>query len=203
MDVLKTMMFIHIAKNGGTTMEAILNENQTIIRRDSFGSRKHFFGNKRDLSPWHMTPEMYEHFLHRKYDSIGFKKRFCILRNPIDRYESCQEFTRGTFVKPFDYLLNIYSQDFKTVLWDEELVHRMPQHMFLYYRNGTVQCDCAITMEKLGSLTNITRNKSRKKTYSLKDNVNFHKLYHKDLLLWNLALNEKNLCFTPPIFHSY
>lgn len=204
MDILKTMMFIHIAKNGGTTIETILDKNKTIMKRDGFTLRNNFFGHKRDVSPWHMTPEMYEHFLKKKYNTDGLNKRFCILRHPIDRYESCQVFSRGGFVKPFDYLINVYSQDFKSVLWDEELVHRMPQHMFLYYRNGTVQCDCAITIEKLNNITKVKKNTERHiKKHEIKDKVNFHKLYHKDFLLWDLASKEKHLCFQPLSFWNY
>ena len=197
-DMLKSMMFIHIPKIAGSTMEAILGKNQLIISRPHPPPPKNFLDSRSGwVSPWHMPPDMYEHLLGRKYNSNRLKKRFCIVRNPIDRYISDMYWSKNRFKTPIAKLAEKYAQNWSAVRWNEELVHRMPQHMFIFSRSGHVQCDCVIAIERLKNVTDIVKNDDKNKM-SHHDFVlphGFFALYSADRMIWSSALQYHDLCY--------
>ena len=115
--------------------------------------------------PWHLAPDVFEWLYGRRIESFGShqtsRPRWCVVRNPSDRYASCvawdhaehprskqyrtppvdlaQELARGRFNVPWQGI------DGATDLHGEELSHRQPQHWFVWDEHGDVQCDCVVS----------------------------------------------------------
>ena len=194
-DILQSMMFIHIPKNGGTTMEAVLKNQQTIISRPHAAIPRNFLSPHSGwVSPWHMPPDMYEEIMKQRYNSKGFEKRFCIVRNPIDRYISDMHWSNWAFRTPFAKLAEMYAQNWAAVRWTEEAVHRMPQHMFVFSRSGHVQCDCIIAIERLKNITSVKKNTHNIAHSPFELPEGFFALYSADHMIWSAALKNHSLC---------
>lgn len=190
MDVLKTMMFIHIPKTGGTSLEdRFLRKEQTIISRH-WPPRGHNW-----RSPWHMPVHMYENSYHRPYNSVNLTKRFCVVRHPEDRFLSCRAWS-PTWNRSFESLIDTYRRKQTRDIHTEETLHRMPQHMFVYAPNGSVNCDCVVSIEKLKREFPVTvNNRTHEGGYNFSDA--FYRLYRQDFLLWSAASQSRDFCFYP------
>ena len=193
------MMFIHIPKNAGSTIEQLLSKNQSIISRHKERIPGNFMSPSSGWrSPWHMPPDLYEAIYKRKFNTRGFHRRMCIVRNPLERYASCQAWSRNVWHTSMSELASVYSSNWSSVTWNEELLHRMPQHMFVFARTGDVQCDCIVAIEKLKNYTSVHKNSA--KHFNSIVPVGFESLYAADYLLWKEALRNPEVCHSVPPF---
>jgi hypothetical protein len=217
--VLKTHAFIHIPKTGGTTIEALAPGQFSVYKQTQDCCK--LGGNPsvpialkwccKPASPWHMVPDLLPRYLNRTVYRLG-APRWCIVRHPADRWESCVAWSRGPRSEhlngtwfghpatPPAELLRTFSDGRHSVQeWTEELVHRQPQHWYVWDEHGGVQCDCVVAFEKLGTLTD-----TRKKASAHADTVGagelpapLQLLYKMDAHLWRLAQETDQFCFRP------
>ena len=182
--------FIHIPKTGGTSFESRLGADQAIIHRFNKPPTHPW------LSPWHFPPDLYEKYYGVKFDRPLHNGRFCIIRDPVERYSSCQNWSKGKFKRSAISLASDYL-NWNSVTPTEELLHRMPQTMFIFDRKGQVQCDCVISFNKL-SLFNVPKINSRPHHHMTMPKE-FEYLYRHDALLFSAASKEKNVCYHPSL----
>ena len=213
------MMFLHIPKTGGSTLESILRASQVVVKQSwwkkGFPSHhsigEHLVGHELHLTatPWHLPPDVVQDVFHHALP----EGRFCIIRNPADRYESCVNdwnFRVLGVVEDGDYGKNRTDADVarallsgrSSVVWDHELTHKQPQHWFVWASDGQVQCDCVVAFERIHVLT--TKHKhSRGVAHATKTQLpeSLAELYRADWLLWRLARNSPSLCYRPAALH--
>ena len=164
-------------------------------------------------SPHHMTPDVARDHLSKTFHQNS--PRWCIVREPTARHVSDQAWgwshkgNATTSIKPAWYglrnipsgeLLQIFGQGRRNVTWNEELLHRQPQHWYVWDDDGRVQCECVVAFEKLSLFTT----KHLKRSHSSHSNSTgpsydaaLQRLYSLDLQLWKLANQAATLCYTP------
>lgn len=195
---IRRYMFIHIPKTGGSSIESEKWSNCILKRHLEVPPLNFWSASSNWSSPWHFPPDLYELRYNQPFNIKYAEKRFCVVRNPIDRFASCVSWSVHHWHTPLTHLLHTYlNRTSPLIHWNEELLHRMPQHMFVWDTHGEVQCHCVVAFEKLSNLTSITRNKSP--AHTQKDSLpnGFHDLYAMDFLLWEDAIASKDLCYTP------
>lgn len=197
--VLESMMFIHIPKTAGTSIKQQVTTNQTIISRPHPRVPPNFrFAKSGWSSPWHMPPDMYEQMFRKRFNSEGYDQRFCVIRNPVDRYWSDHAWIQGFWNTSLRELSEMYAKDWSAVRWTEEALHRMPQHMFVWSRLGFVQCHCVVPFEYVGNLTSIRTNVARPfRSTTSELPKHFFALYDIDHVLWKRALQDNGYCHRP------
>lgn len=191
---LTNMTFIHIPKTGGTSVEALLTKEQAVFHRYKKPPSSPW------LSPWHFPPDLFEMQYGVSYDRPPRTERFCVVRAPEERFRSCQLWSRGRYLANRTTLEQAYGHWSRTTP-TEELLHRMPQHMFVWTSDGRVQCQCVIAFEKMTRLLSVHLNK---RTPSVTNNTEMNRhwramqsLYRQDESLHMQALRSKQLCYRP------
>ena len=184
------MTFIHIPKTGGSSIEAQLSAQAAVFHRFPKPPSRPW------LSPWHFPPDLFE----ARYRQTLKPPRFCVIRDPADRYRSCQAWSKN--VSDTKFHLSASEVAVRALEWrkvTEELLHRLPQHMFIFSRSGHLQCECVVAFEKLGLLFkngSVVVNKSIHKS-SVKLPKDFANLYRFDTILHRAALSSRSTCFRP------
>ena len=141
------MFFLHIPKNGGSTLEAWLQPRQTVyhtwLQRCNDSRLRQVFhqswGKPAEMmragwvSPWHLPPDLYRWRCGVEVapPDIFSSRRFCVVRNPVDRYTSELHWHQGSasiwFPNPPWRLRELLAHSRFAVTWTEELVHMQPQ----------------------------------------------------------------------------
>ena len=176
---------------------------------------RHPFGPMRPhISPWHLPPDIYEWVYGVAFNPAKLPT-FCIVRSPKERFVSDALWAEHQVPAFSSSGAEIFEQlkQGASSSWTEETLHRMPQHMFVWSANGSVQCDCVVAFEKLSRVTSIHTNMARKnatraaelaavyqydeETSKTAFSSSFAKMYEMDLLLWERAKATPDLCYQP------
>lgn len=190
---VRRMNFIHIPKTGGTTVESLLPKKHALKHRYPKPPSDPW------LSPWHFPPDLYED----KYNDTFKAPRFCIVREPNERFLSCESWSRGRY---HTSATELTLQALEGRAPSEEMLHRMPQHMFVFARTGRLQCECVVAFEKMGHLvynnrgtTALILNKAKRRVNNAtRMPADFAHLYRVDFSLHREALRAWNICYRPP-----
>ena len=106
----------------------------------------------------------------------------------------------------FDNIRIVNQSKQRPIFWTEEMLHRMPQHFYVWDHAGRMQCDCVVPIEKLHLITSKKENVRQRKplAFNVSDLPDgFFRLYAADFVLWNAAKRVKGeLCYTPMPFES-
>ena len=227
--MLQTHAFIHIPKTGGTSIEKITNEKLSVYAQAKDCCR-YEVGSQvqqccRPASPWHLAPDVLS-TIHQERISPHWhvasvfandRPRWCIVRNPAERFASCNAWSHskhpdhanltgdwwGQPPVPTARLVQIFSQSRFGILWTEELAHKQPQSWFVWDEDGRVACNCVVAFEKLGAVTqkramNTTRveaPRNPREADPLPQPLRL--LYALDQYLWRLAVQSEQFCHTP------
>ena len=178
--VIRNMMFIHIPKTGGMSMQALLSRPQSLWQQTARDDRGRFVLDLRALGPrwlskWHLPPDVYMRLTNKSVDAMmaQHSSKFCIVRDPAERYQSELKWQRtplphakaaangwawaknqrelyGFRLSP-EELANTLSLGRFRQTWTEEIIHMQPQHWFVWDEEGRAQCDCVIAFEKLSA----------------------------------------------------
>lgn len=139
------------------------------------------------------------------------RPRWCVVRNPIfTRWQSDVAWGGGNgkwfgaaSVSPTD-LLTIFGRSRREALpWTEELLHKQPQHFFVWAADGRVQCDCVVAFEKLHLFAGEKRwngrpHRSADPQFSQEGlHPALELLYSLDVQLWASARQTDELCYRP------
>lgn len=180
------MNFIHVPKTGGTSIESKLTAKTAVFHR---------FKYPNTASPWHFPPDLFEARFKQPFPA----PRFCVIRDPADRYASCQAWSKWSFRLSAN---EIARQALEWRHVHEELLHRMPQHMFVFSRNGSLQCECVVAFEKIGLLFAAQPVVMNNVTHSPSDVLpkDFADLYRFDTILHRAARSSPNICFRPAAY---
>ena len=165
-----------------------------------------------------MAPDVLPLFLNRTVYTPG-APRWCIVRNPMERWASCLTWRRGpnlTFPSgtwfgrastPPEKLLRVLSAGRGQIAWTEELAHLQPQSWFVWDGLGCVQCECVVAFEQLPFLTSRTVRNSAHASGASVGIEQYEQLppplrllYALDLYLWQLAwqlVNTSQFCYRP------
>lgn len=206
--VLRTMNFIAVPKTGTTSLESTVAATSLVKCSvlhccDWWEKEPHRTACCKRGSPWHLAPDVFRSIFARQKVSMwsGTRKRFCVVRNPAERYASDEAWFRMT--KPYStrplpgQLNSALAHGRFRVAWDEELVHKQPQHWFVWDAEGRVQCECVVAFEKLGQLTRAHHLPSAHGDRGADLPPELVELYKLDRLLWQRALESSRLCFSP------
>lgn len=204
-DAFSGMMFLHIPKTGGSSVDVLLPPERSLYKRVSAEPTK---WHPPVPSPWHLAPDAFERKYHRPDSPLP---RFCVVRNPTSRWNSCirWEYARKHFRMPPEALARVYNSTPRPkIRWTEEKVHRQPQRWYVWDGDGAVQCQCVVAFERMMPLLNGTivllgrksgnwtqRRVWANQTEPLPEPL--EALYAKDRQLWERALHSKSVCYRP------
>lgn len=165
------LLFIHIPKNGGTSIEKFFN----MMNKDSFYGTNSITESGILYSPQHLIPNLIEKYLGKDIYNTYFK--FSFVRNPYDRVKS-EFFWRqriGDINIDTDFkkwVFNFYSKI------DND--HKLPQYKYIFNDNGDKVVDF------LGRVENMNIDFTK-----LLDTINYPK--KEPLLKENINKNKKNV----------
>jgi hypothetical protein len=127
----KNLMFIHIAKNGGTTVEDFFKDNNYLVSRRDKEYEKLMEGTNIPCNFFHIPP---------KYsDKINFKNyiTFCFIRDPVDRIVSEVNFLISSHGRSIDNINTYIKEVLSNKNKFSEDCHIIPQSEYIvdYYGN--------------------------------------------------------------------
>jgi hypothetical protein len=200
------LIFIHIPKTAGTSIEHVLNFNGDIN-----GDKKNWYGNIDDYELDHSTIDYL--IKNCKYYNNTYLK-FCVVRNPYERlvseYHYCKNYDSRFIKKTDNFKEFIYylRDNFDFVLSNEEknhflISHYLPQYKFTHI-NNKCEMDMILRFENLEEDWNKLCKKINKNiqlikvdTYSSKKKYNYldyydielknivYELYKDDFIIFN------------------
>lgn len=174
------LLFIHIPKNGGTSIENFFN----MMGNDSFYGGNSITESGVLYSPQHLTPNLLQKYLGKNIYDTYFK--FSFVRNPYDRVKSeffwrqrIGEINTDTDFKK--WIFNFYSKI------DND--HKLPQYRYIFNDNGDKVVDFMGRVENMDidftKLLDII-NYPKKETL-LKENKN----KNKNIVVFDQEIKEK------------
>lgn len=183
---VSNMTFVHVPKTGGTSVEAFLSARRAVYHRFRKPPSHPW------LSPWHFPADL----LQVRYGMVLDPPRFCVVRDPVERYAWCEAWSNGRFRASAN---EIATQALEWKHPTEELLYRIPQHMFVFSRTGELQCECVVAFEKLALLlrNGVVNNKSGPHGVAPLP-TDFQRLYRLDERIHRAARVARGLCYTPP-----
>ena len=171
------LLFIHIPKNGGTSIEKFFN----MMGKDSFYGSNTITESGVLYSPQHLTPDLLQKYLDKDIYNTYFK--FSFVRNPYDKVKS--EFfwrqrigdinTNTDFKK---WVFNFYGKI------DND--HKLPQYKYIFNDNGEK------VVNFVGKVENINQDFAK-----LLDIINYPK--KESLSKENINKNRKSVIFDQEI----
>ena len=233
--ILNAYLFIHIPKTGGSSIEEELRSRHLLERNSILGQSQEcctphgFILQDGDCCfpgpPWHLAPDVFERVHRRSFDHVengglpGHRRpRWCIVRNPEDRYGSCIDWSLREVTEPFHdgrgypYPVDkegsahaaLFAGGRFNVPWgtNDRASHWQPQWWFVWNAHGQVQCDCVVAIEKLEYFTNVQSNTVNDSVaqgghkYTLPVSLR-HNLYKRDVELWRQAKSSPGVCYRP------
>ena len=215
-------MFIHIPKTGGTSVEAVVSVENSL--RWQFQAccdpTRHppvegCCWKKGAAPPWHLAPDVFERLYGRSIEAYAGQQhrrpRWCVVRNPAERFTSCVTWDRKVHNFAMRYrtepaeLAKELSKSRFDLPWNgiagandlhaEELAHRQPQSWFVWDEQGAVQCDCIVAIEKLDQIVAQRENSYPAQPMPLPSPL--RELYRPDFELWERARDSAGLCYRP------
>jgi hypothetical protein len=190
------LIFIHVPKTGGTSIEKILN-----LRNNYNG-----YGILENKALQHLKWNSYKLFLGDNIFNNYYK--FSVVRNPIDRLISEYYWTPLKFGyksgKSFDIFLNkceeiVNNSKYKKTKYHD---HFIPQYLFLCDKNDKIKVNKIFKFEEFekinkflkkynnNKLEHTVKNKFKKNIVLTSDQKNrIFSLYKKDFLLFNYKIN--------------
>ncbi len=148
----KSLFFIHIPKNGGTSIEDSFEKSGIELGRfdNRYYSKIKGYNNfpKKKCSYWHVPP---------KYTDISFDDHvvFAVIRNPISRIVSEYNYSKHILGKKnpvydsINYFVEFIYKNYKTDKFMSDC-HILPQLEYLYDKNGKM-CQNILCQENLQS----------------------------------------------------
>lgn len=204
------LFFLHIPKNGGTTMSSILPQDAQVLKskppnREGAAKLRQWqqqwrnkSGSMRGMpSPWHLPPDLYERVLSEPFPARN-RSVICVVRDPAERYRS-----EGAYrVKQHHRSLPLLSfREAATVVAElqrgreqfrlnERTLHLAPQSWFIWAGVGHAQCHCVVAIEKLTMLN--TQNTAVRQNHRHRSDCaelpeSLQNLYADDKRLWEWA----------------
>tara|TARA_B100000886_G_scaffold317088_1_gene256121 strand:- start:1739 stop:2350 length:612 start_codon:yes stop_codon:yes gene_type:complete len=195
----KKIIFIHIPKTGGTSIEDIISNGQKKKKKPDY-----FYGVVKGKALQHLTALE----IKDRFDKFDEYLKFVTVRNPYERliseYYWCQ--IKGIGHKhgqSFDDFLDYVKNIVKVGKFNENkyIDHFIPQYKFVYDNNFNIIVDKIFYFEEFGKIINfskeITNNKNIKNIHKLKQNKKkkiklnesqksiIYNIYEKDFVLFN------------------
>ena len=188
-DHQKKIIFIHIPKTGGTSIENymnILNYNNPIL--------KHGYGTFKNISFQHFTYSDYNEFLGIHIFKNYFK--FSVIRNPYTRIISEYFWVPDKLKigyksnKSFDYFLENVTKIINSNKLDQKYYdHFIPQYKFICDENGSKFVNKIFKFEDFNSIIKFLKSKN----YKFNEKYILNKGRNKQQL--NLNNKQKNIIY--------
>lgn len=185
----KPLKFIHIAKNAGTSIEAIGRDN--LLSWGHFDSEYRELGNNRNGFNRHLLPERLSPEYLAKYDF------FMVVRNPYTRTLSQMLFTRVNTSSKINATL--HSGEFRIIpeggIMTEQYKYMIPGVHILHFENLEAEFNALMVQYGLPARMNKHLNKSiNQNNITLKDfdaaSIEFiQKRYQKDFEMFGYSLD--------------
>jgi hypothetical protein len=193
----------HIPKTGGSSIETNCTNQSCIISRME-RQQLYYTHPVRSVSAWHIPPDKYEEIMKEPFD-VEDKPRYCVVRNPKDRFYSCERW-QAAYGDKYDFPWHRSAEQLRRLRLDferkqfstltEELLHRIPQHRFVWSPDCVVQCDCVVAFEKMNVLTTNKVNPGKHKELNITTPYFLESMYKGDALLWKAA-KDAEFCLRP------
>ena len=219
--LLQRMMFLHIPKTGGTSVEDMIPDRSTRKVVEGRGIRW------RKSSSWHLPPDVFATTEAGRLTHVYENQTvFSVVREPRERYSSEVQWrvgrnrTSGALPPLTDDRASrsaamLAARGRWGAMETESLVHLQPQAWFVWAETGAVQSGCVIAFEKATALLPTARmdhTEGRRLAHSLPSPAQsaaeaaarpappplLSALYAIDTLLWAAALASPCLCYRPP-----
>jgi chondroitin 4-sulfotransferase 11 len=183
-DNKRKIIFLHIPKTGGTSVEQALN---LVYKKDGYGIND----NKKAMQhyDWH---EYKKHIGNEKYDKYY---KFTISRNPYDKVVSdyfwlknVAKITNDNFQKKsFDEYLNYCEHIVKNKLYNLTIYHDhfKPQHRFIFDNNNKLMINKILRFENFEYVTKFVNTRYNTNLKHLNDNKS-----KKNIILNDIQKNK-------------